>query len=106
MSEEKPKDCYECQNFGQIKGITHFPSLCKKNLLWFDCGGKEGIKKEKKSEEKIDLEELEKEGLIQDIQMMSDSLTEDGFSEEEVQEAIDDSIDEFYNKKEDKNESS
>ena len=65
------------------------------------------IKENKNNEkDKIDLEELEKEGLIQDIQMMSDSLTEDGFSEEEVQEAIDDSIDEFYNKKEDKNESS
>jgi len=45
------------------------------------------------------LEELEKEELQQDIQMMSDSLTEDGFSEEEIQEAITDVIDEFYSKK-------
>ncbi len=42
MSKKKPKDCFECENFGEIVGVTHFPSLCKKNLLWFDCGGKEG----------------------------------------------------------------
>ena len=58
-------------------------------------------KKDKKmNEEKIDLDELKKEGLIQDIQIMSDSLTEDGFSEEEIQEVIDDVTDDFYNKEE------
>jgi len=51
------------------------------------------------SEVKIDLEELEKEVLQQDIQMMSDSLEEDGFSEEEIREIIRGVIDDFYSKK-------
>lgn len=47
---EKPKDCSECVYFDAygkhiISGKAHFPSLCEKDLLWFDCKGKEGLKR-------------------------------------------------------------
>lgn len=53
MSEEiklksehmKPSNCNECSNFG-ISEKTVFPSLCKENYLWFQCGGKFGYKLE------------------------------------------------------------
>ncbi len=43
--EEKPDDCFHCTLFGSINILTgkaNLPSLCSKNLLWFQCGGKEG----------------------------------------------------------------
>lgn len=46
----KPKDCFECVFFGAenlITGLASFPSLCAKDLLWFKCGGKQGIKEER-----------------------------------------------------------
>lgn len=46
--KQKPKSCFECISFGKIGIETVFPSLCEKNLLWFKCIGKEGIKGEKK----------------------------------------------------------
>lgn len=48
MNEKiKPKDCPECVYFGangeHIKsGKAHFPSLCEKDLMWFQCKGKQG----------------------------------------------------------------
>ena len=47
----KPKDCSECQYFGAngehlASGKAHFPSLCEKDLLWFNCKGNDGMKKE------------------------------------------------------------
>ncbi len=50
LKNEKPKDCFECVFFGEdgehlIGGRAHFPSLCEKDLLWFKCGGKYGLKK-------------------------------------------------------------
>lgn len=39
----KPNDCTECSNFG-ISKLTKFPSLCKRNYAWFECGGKFGYK--------------------------------------------------------------
>ena len=41
----KPKDCFECGHFGELSKIIEFPSLCKRNYLWFECGGKFGYKK-------------------------------------------------------------
>lgn len=46
---EKPEDCFECESFGKISVKTVFPSLCEKNLLWFQCVGKKGIKHQKKN---------------------------------------------------------
>jgi len=51
LKNEKPKDCFECiffdENGKHLKsGKAHFPSLCEKDLLWFKCGGKYGLKKE------------------------------------------------------------
>ena len=47
---ERPKDCFECVFFGKngehlISGKAHFPSLCEKDLLFFKCRGKQGVKK-------------------------------------------------------------
>jgi len=45
---QKPKDCFECRLFGAenlLTGISSFPSLCQKDLLWLNCKGNEGIKK-------------------------------------------------------------
>ncbi len=45
----KPKDCFECVFFGAVNlllGISSFPSLCQKDLLWFNCKGEKGVKKE------------------------------------------------------------
>ena len=47
----KPEHCKECGNFGVTK-ITMFPSLCKRNYLWFQCGGKFGYKKERENDDK------------------------------------------------------
>lgn len=47
--DDKPKNCYECKFFGAnnlLEGKSTFPSLCEKNLLWFNCKGKKGIKNE------------------------------------------------------------
>ena len=41
----KPSSCKECGNLG-ISELTVFPSLCKRNYLWFECGGKFGYKQE------------------------------------------------------------
>jgi hypothetical protein len=30
--------------------MTMFPSLCKRNYLWFQCGGKFGYKKQREVE--------------------------------------------------------
>ena len=43
----KPEDCFSCEFFGakgeHLKsGKARFPSLCKKNLLFFNCKGKQG----------------------------------------------------------------
>lgn len=43
----EPKDCFECGFFGKNgehlkSGKAHFPSLCEKNLLFFNCKGKQG----------------------------------------------------------------
>lgn len=51
MEESKikqPKSCHECTNQG-ISDITIFPSICKINYLFFQCGGKLGYKKEEKN---------------------------------------------------------
>ncbi|KKN53360.1 hypothetical protein LCGC14_0603300 [marine sediment metagenome] len=43
--EEKPDDCFHCTLFGAINILTgeaNLPSLCSKNLLWFQCVGREG----------------------------------------------------------------
>ncbi len=50
---QKPKDCFECKYFGEngehiISGKAHFPSLCEKDLLWFNCLGNKGIKRRSK----------------------------------------------------------
>ncbi len=43
----EPKDCFECKLFGKNgehlkSGKAHFPSLCEKDLLFFNCKGKQG----------------------------------------------------------------
>jgi len=48
--EEKPKDCFECVYFGEngehiLSGKAHFPSLCEKDWLWFNCNGEYGVRK-------------------------------------------------------------
>ena len=52
VENNKPKDCYECQFFDEngkhLKSSkAHFPSLCEKNLLFFNCKGKQGLIKTK-----------------------------------------------------------
>jgi len=53
MLNEKPKSCFECGLFGENgehlkSGKAHFPSLCEKDLLWNECYGKQGLKREVK----------------------------------------------------------
>ena len=40
MESEKPKDCFECVYFD-----TYGKHICEKDLLWFNCRGKEGEKR-------------------------------------------------------------
>lgn len=56
MVTVKPIDCSECIYFGEngehlISGKSHFPSLCEKDLLWFNCKGNEGLKRKKFEED-------------------------------------------------------
>lgn len=47
----KPLHCGECGNQG-VSDITTFPSLCKRNYLWFQCNGEFGYEIEVKEKDK------------------------------------------------------
>lgn len=54
VATKKPKDCPDCVYFGTngehiISGKAHFPSLCEKDLMWFQCNGKQGVKNDNKN---------------------------------------------------------